>query len=69
MWVPTARSWYIDTHANFSFQSVVIHADLSTDHILADNRRVRGIIDFSDVSFGDADYDFAALFIDVGELR
>lgn len=59
--------WYIDTHANFSYRPVVIHADLSTDHILVDNRCVRGIIDFSDVSFGDADYDFTALFLDLGE--
>lgn len=38
-----------------------------TDHILVDNRCVRGIIDFSDVSFGDAEYDFTALFLDLGE--
>jgi Phosphotransferase enzyme family len=29
--------------------------------------RVTGVIDLSDVSFGDPDYDFSSLFIDVGE--
>ena len=28
---------------------------------------VTGVIDFSDVSFGEPDYDFSSLFIDVGE--
>ena len=59
--------WYVDTEANFSFEPVVIHADLCADHILVDKRIVSGIIDFSDVSLGDPDYDFASLGIDVGK--
>jgi aminoglycoside 2''-phosphotransferase len=58
--------WYIDTETNFTFQPVVIHADLCADHVLVDNRVVGGIIDFSDVCFGDADYDFASLVLDLG---
>jgi aminoglycoside phosphotransferase (APT) family kinase protein len=59
--------WYIHTRANFSFQPVVIHADLCADHVLVDKGLVSGIIDFSDVSLGDSDYDFAPLYIDVGK--
>jgi aminoglycoside 2''-phosphotransferase len=59
--------WYVDTEANFSFEPVVMHAELCTDHILVDDRLVSGIIDFSGVSLGDPDYDFASLGIDVGK--
>jgi aminoglycoside phosphotransferase (APT) family kinase protein len=59
--------WYVETQANFSFEAVVIHADLCAEHILVDNRLVSGIIDFADVSLGDPDYDFASLCIDVGK--
>ena len=36
-------------------------------HFGRQERLVSGIIDFSDVSLGDPDYDFASLFIDVGK--
>jgi aminoglycoside 2''-phosphotransferase len=58
---------YIDTAAHFCFVPVVRHADLGADHILAVNQSVAGVIDFSDVSVGDPDYDFSSLFIDLGE--
>jgi aminoglycoside phosphotransferase (APT) family kinase protein len=57
---------YINSEANFLFEPVVIHADLCADHIVVDQRLVSGILDFSDVSLGDPDYDFASLAIDVG---
>jgi len=60
-------AWYLDAPASFSFSPVVIHADFSSDHILVSKGCVTGVIDFSDVSFGDPDYDFSSLFIDVGE--
>jgi aminoglycoside 2''-phosphotransferase len=58
---------YLASSRNFSFTPVVCHADLSADHILAVDQRVVGIIDFSDISLGDPDYDFSSLFIEVGE--
>jgi aminoglycoside phosphotransferase (APT) family kinase protein len=60
-------AWYLGAPASFSFSPVVRHADFSRDHILVSNGRVTGVIDFSDVSFGDPDYDFSSLFIDLGE--
>ncbi|MGQ0736972.1 MAG: aminoglycoside phosphotransferase family protein [Acidobacteriota bacterium] len=60
-------AWYLNTPANFALAPVVLHADFSRDHILVSQGRVTGIIDFSDVSFGDPDCDFSSLFIDVGE--
>jgi aminoglycoside 2''-phosphotransferase len=59
--------WYLGTPASFSFSPRVIHADLSGEHVLTNEGRVTGVIDFSDVSFGDPDSDFSSLFIDVGE--
>jgi aminoglycoside 2''-phosphotransferase len=63
--LPERFAWYLDTPASVS--PVVIHGDLSRDHILVSESRVTGVIDFSDVSFGDPGYDFSSLFIDVGE--
>jgi aminoglycoside 2''-phosphotransferase len=39
--------------------SRLVHDDISDDHILVDDARVSGIIDFSDASFGDPAIDFA----------
>src|SRR5262249_36746986 len=58
---------YIDRPGNFAFQPVVLHADFSADHILALDRSLTGVIDFSDLSFGDPDYDFSSLILDFGE--
>jgi len=58
---------YVDLPANFAFRPVVLHADFSSDHILALEGRPSGVIDFSDVSLGDPDYDFSYLFLDFGE--
>lgn len=48
-------------------EQVIIHADFSREHILAKKGLVAGVIDFGDVSWGDADYDFHYLFLDFGE--
>jgi aminoglycoside phosphotransferase (APT) family kinase protein len=58
--------WYVETPASVYFTPMVIHADLGGEHVLTSGGRVTGVIDFSDVSFGDPDYDFTSLFIDVG---
>jgi aminoglycoside 2''-phosphotransferase len=58
---------YLDTADNFSFEAVVLHADLSSDHLLIDNGTVGGVLDFGDVNWGDRDYDFHYLFLDFGE--
>lgn len=39
--------------------SRLVHDDLSDDHILFEDGRITGIIDFSDASFGDPAIDFA----------
>lgn len=58
---------YLATQSNFQFRPVVLHADLSKDHLLVDNDTLTGVIDFGDISWGDADYDFMYLSIDCGE--
>jgi len=57
---------HLHTTANFSFQPVVLHADLSGDHILVEDDAVAAVLDFGDVNWGDPDYDFMYLFVDFG---
>ncbi len=65
--VREAFATYLGTPDNFSFQPVVLHADFSRDHLLADNEAVVAVLDFGDVNWGDRDYDFHYLFLDFGE--
>jgi len=58
---------YLKTPGNFTFQPVVLHADLSRDHILMVNDAVIAAIDFGDVNWGDPDYDFTYLLLDFGQ--
>lgn len=60
---------YLNDEKNFSFQPVLLHNDLSADHIFVDSERaqVTGIIDFGDIGIGDGDYDLMYLLDDYGE--
>lgn len=58
---------YLSRPENFSFQPVVLHADLNRDHVLVHKDAVAGVLDFGDVNWGDRDYDFHYLFLDFGE--
>lgn len=60
---------YLKNDENFSFQPVLLHNDLSPDHILFDkeNKKLVGIIDFGDIGIGDADYDLMYFLDDYGE--
>ena len=57
---------YLDAAENFSFDPVVLHADLSGDHLLMDGGLVTAVLDFGDVNWGDRDYDFHYLLLDFG---
>lgn len=50
---------FLKDDRNFEYEQVLLHGDLSEDHILLDeaNKRVVGIIDFGDVAIGDPAYD------------
>lgn len=48
-------------------EEVIVHADFSREHILSEDGLVAGVIDFGDVGWGDADYDFLYLLLDFGE--
>jgi aminoglycoside 2''-phosphotransferase len=50
---------FLDDDRHFDFEPVLLHADLSEDHVLVDptNKIVTGIIDFGDVCLGDPAYD------------
>ncbi len=45
---------------------VLLHGDLSPDHVLCDTRAVTGIIDFGDAAVGEAAWDFVYLYEDYG---
>ena len=49
-----------------NFQPVLLHGDLSPDHVLYDGDRVTSIIDFGDVMIGDAAWDFLWIYEDYG---
>jgi aminoglycoside 2''-phosphotransferase len=57
---------YLGAPGNLAPTPVVLHADLSSDHVLMAENAVTGVIDFGDVNWGDADYDFMYLFVDAG---
>jgi aminoglycoside 2''-phosphotransferase len=59
---------FLGDDANFGFQPVVLHADLTGDHILVDitSGQIAGIIDWGDATVGDPAYDFAGLLADYG---
>ncbi len=46
---------------SFAFTPVLLHRDLTPDHILWDGREVCGIIDWGDASVGDPAYDLTGL--------
>lgn len=55
-----------ETH--FRFTPTLLHADLSPDHLLIDERdhRLTGVIDFGDTCIGDPDYEYLYLSADMG---
>lgn len=59
---------YLSDDSNFSYKPVLLHADLSPEHILYDStaKRINGIIDFGDIQIGDPAYDFVCLYEDYG---
>lgn len=57
---------YLSTPRDVSLRPSVLHADLSRDHILMQDEAVVAVIDFGDVNWGDADYDFTYLFVECG---
>jgi aminoglycoside 2''-phosphotransferase len=59
---------YLEDDNNFNYTPVLLHNDLSNDHILIDNQTdtLKGIIDFGDVAIGDPDYDLMYLTGDYG---
>lgn len=60
---------YLERDENFSYQPVLLHNDFSGDHILVDpaTKDLSGVIDFGDISIGDADYDLMYFLDDFGE--
>lgn len=58
---------YLNGRENFHFRPVVLHADFARDHILTEEHTINAVIDFGDVNWGDADYDFMYLLVDFGQ--
>lgn len=53
---------------NFLFETVLIHGDLGSEHILIDPEKnaIKGIIDWEDARIGDPALDFVGLMCDLG---
>ena len=58
---------HLEDSQNFGGTSVILHADLSSEHVVMRDASIAGVIDFGDVNWGDPDYDFMYLFVDCGE--
>ena len=64
-------SWYEDylsNEENFDYECRLLHADLSEEHILFDEKKAElvGIIDFGDLVISDPAYEFKFLFEEYG---
>lgn len=59
---------YLSDENNFNYTPTLVHNDFSKDHILyvPAKKEITGIIDFGDIAFGDADYDFMYLLDEFG---
>lgn len=60
---------YLENKNHFEYSPTVLHADLSMDHLLFDQKRqeLTGIIDFGDMKIGDPDYEYLYLLEEFGE--
>ncbi|WP_010281239.1 phosphotransferase family protein [Bacillus timonensis] len=60
---------YLDNKEYFIYTPMLLHSDLSIDHLLFDKQRqeLTGIIDFGDMRIGDPDYEYIYLFEECGE--
>lgn len=72
---PTTRNYVEDRFDQFLARSSyfentprLIHADLSSDHLIFDNvrRELVGVIDFGDLELGDPDYEYLYLLEELG---
>ncbi len=61
-------SEFLEDDGNFKFEPVLIHGDLSSDHILHDpeERKITGVIDWGDCACGDPSFDLAGIIADYG---
>lgn len=73
---PREREWasrvcedFLGDPSHFRFHPVLLHRDLSTEHILHDpsTGRITGVLDWGDASTGDPAFDFTGLLADLGE--
>ncbi|MEH7334326.1 aminoglycoside 3'-phosphotransferase/choline kinase family protein [Neobacillus drentensis] len=60
---------YLENKNHFRYSPMLLHADLSMDHLLFDKERQKltGIIDFGDMKIGDPDYEYLYLLEECGE--
>ena len=59
---------FLNKESYFQFQSVLLHGDLSGEHILCkpNGEQIAGIIDWGDLSIGDPAFDFTGLWHNYG---
>ena len=60
---------YLGDPGNFDYESTLIHADLSPEHVLfdPDTLTITGVIDFGDIEIGDPDYEMHWLYANYGD--
>jgi len=68
-WTRRLFTDYLEEPAHFAFQPCLLHADFTSDHLLAEveTGRLCGVIDFGDMEWGDPAYDFAGIYVEFGQ--
>lgn len=61
---------YLENKDYFRYSPKLLHADLSLEHLLFDQKRKKltGVIDFGDIRIGDPDYEYLYLLEECGEV-
>ncbi|TCP52872.1 aminoglycoside 2''-phosphotransferase [Tumebacillus sp. BK434] len=66
VWTQEIFDKFLEDPANFTYRPRLLHGDLSAEHLLVQDGKLTGVIDFGDLRIGDPAYDFVGLYVEYG---